>query len=341
MILTTQQRDQTLVMDKNTTFIITGGAGRVVCAMPALEKYAKLNPNDDFNIVVHGWEALFWSHPTLQNRTIGSNQKNTFDTLIKQTQVRIPEPYQVYGFYNQQLHLAEAFDQEINNTNDHSDLNYNCLHLSDIEQEGAKELIEKYKSEKKKKRVVVFQPYGSGVDIVNKKPLDRSNRSLPQERTTKLIQEMSKSALVLNASHPQYRSRSDSLSVQFDDPNVNYFRRLMGLIYHCDYFVGIDSVAQHIARAFNKPGLVLMGATHESNYSYPDHFDIYRKSDRDPVYSPWRLSDVDVEFADRSNDGIMNFTDSEMNDIVSTIQKNLGSSTESLTESAPIGMKYE
>ena len=328
-------------MAKNTTFIITGGAGRVVCAMPALEKYACLNPDDNFNIVVHGWEALFWSHPTLQNRTIGSNQKNTFDTLIKQTQVRIPEPYQVYGFYNQQLHLAEAFDQEINNTNDHSDLNYNCLHLSDIEQEGAKELIEKYKGEKKKKRVVVFQPYGSGVDIVNKKPLDRSNRSLSQERATKLIQEMSKSAVVLNASHPQYRSRSDSLSVQFDDPNVNYFRRLMGLIYHCDYFVGIDSVAQHIARAFNKPGLVLMGATHESNYSYPDHFDIYRTSDRAPVYSPWRLSDVDVEFADRSNDGIMNFTDSEMNDIVSTIQKNLGSSTESLTESAHIGMKYE
>ena len=327
---------------KNTTFIITGGAGRVVCAIPALEKYARLNPDDDFNIVVHGWEALFWSHPTLQNRTIGAHQKNTFDTLIRHTQVRIPEPYQVYGFYNQQLHISEAFDKEINNTDEHSDLNYNCLHLSEIEKEGAKELIEKYKSEKKKKRAVVFQPYGSGVDIVNKKPIDRSNRSLPQEHTLRLIQEMSKSAVVLNASHPSHRSRSDTLSVQFDDPNTNYFRRLMGLIYHCDYYVGVCSVGQHIARAFNKPGLILMGATHESNYSYPDHFDIYRKSDRTPVYSPWRLSEVDIEFADRSNDGIMNFTDAEMKDIVSIIQKNLGGNTvESASESVPSGMRYE
>jgi hypothetical protein len=327
---------------KNTTFIITGGAGRVVCAIPALEKYARINPNDDFNIIIHGWESLFWSHPILQNRTIGVHQKNTFDTLIKQTQVRIPEPYQVYGFYNQELHITESFDQEINNTTDHSDLNYNCLHLSDIEQEGAKELIEKYKSEKKKKRAVVFQPYGSGVDVVNGKPMDRSNRSLFQEHTLKLIQEMSKTAVVINASHPSHRSRSDILSVQFDDPNSNYFRRLMGLIYHCDYYVGVCSVGQHIARAFNKPGLILMGATHESNYSYPDHFDIYRKSNRTPVYSPWRLSEVDIEFADRSNDGIMNFTDAEMKDIVSVIQKNLGETAmRTVSESVPTGMKYE
>lgn len=328
---------------KNTTFIITGGAGRVVSAIPALEKYARLNPDDDFQVIVHGWESLFWSHPTLQNRTVGANQKGTFESRIKNTNVKIPEPYQVHGFFNQTLHISEAFDQEINHTDDHSDLNYNCLYLSDVEREGAKELIEKYKGEKKKKRAVVFQSYGSGVDIVNKKPLDRSNRSLSQEHATKLIQEMSKSAVVLNASHPQYRSRSDSLSVQFDDPNVDYFRRLMGLIYHCDYFVGIDSVGQHIARAFNKPGLVLMGATNETNYSYMNHFDIYRKSNRTPLYSPWRLSDVDVEFADRSNDGIMNFTDSELKDIISTIQKNLGStaSVDMSEQSAPVGMKYD
>lgn len=331
VILTINQQVQTFIMNKNTTFIITGGAGRVVCAMPALEKYARLNPDDDFNIIVHGWESLFWSHPVLQNRTIGAHQKNTFDSLIKHTQIRIPEPYQVYGFYNQELHLAEAFDQEINHTEDHSDLNYNCLHLSEIEIEGAKELIEKYKSENKKKHSVVFQPYGSGVDIINKKPIDRSNRSLTQEHTLKLIQELSKNSVVLNASRPEHRSRSDTLSVQFDDHGVDYLRRLMGLIYHCDYYVGVCSVGQHIARAFNKPGLILMGATHEINYSYSDHFDIYRKPNRTPVYSPWRLSDVDVEFADRTNDGIMNFTESEIKEIVDIVHKNNNTDTETKT----------
>jgi hypothetical protein len=331
--------DKKLLMPKmNTTFIITGGAGRVVCAIPALEKYARLNPNDNFNIIVNGWESLFWSHPVLQNKTIGANQKNTFESLIKQTQVCIPEPYQVYGFYNQQSHLVEAFDQEINHTTDHSDLNYNCLYLSEVEREGAKELIEKYKSEKKKTRTIIFQPYGSGIDIINKKPLDRSNRSLTQEHTLKLIQEMSKDAIVLNASKPEYRNRADTFSIQFDDPNTNYFRRLMGLIYHCDYYVGVCSVGQHIARAFNKKGLIIMGATHESNYSYPNHFDIYRKPNRIPIYSPWRLSDVDIEFSDRSNDGIMDFTNDEMAKIISIIKNNNGI-VESPSQST--GMQYQ
>jgi len=53
----------------NTTFIITGGAGRVIAAVPALEKFARLNPDDDFKVLVYGWESLFWSHPLLQDRT--------------------------------------------------------------------------------------------------------------------------------------------------------------------------------------------------------------------------------------------------------------------------------
>jgi len=303
----------------NTTFIISGGAGRVICAIPALEKYSRLNPNDDFNVIVHGWESLLWSHPILQDRTIGVRQKGTFNNIIRNTRTVSPEPYQVHGFYNQELHLTEAFDEIINSTDDHSDLNYNCLHLSRVEIEGAKALLEKYKAEKKSRRSVVFQPYGSGVDIINHQVIDRSNRSLTQDHSTRLIQEMSKSAVVLNASHPKFRDKKDTLSVSFDDPNADYLRRLMGLIYHCDLFVGVDSLGQHIARAFDKPSIVLMGGTCDENYAYPNHSTIIRKSDRTPVYSPWRLSDVDIEFCDRANDGIMEFTDTEFREISDTV----------------------
>ena len=57
----------------NTTFIIDGGAGRVINSIPALEKYYKLNPEDDFNIIVHGWESVFWSNSKLQKRVFGSH----------------------------------------------------------------------------------------------------------------------------------------------------------------------------------------------------------------------------------------------------------------------------
>lgn len=311
---------------KDTTFIISGGAGRVICAIPALEKYARLNPNDDFNVIVHGWESLVWSHPILQDRTIGVGQKGTFNNVIRKTRTVNPEPYQLHGFYNQELHLTEAFDEIINSTDDHSDLNYNCLHLSRVEIEHAKSLLEKYKAEKKSRRSVVFQPYGSGVDIVNHQVIDRSNRSLLQEHSTRLIQEMSKSAVVLNASYSRFRDKKDTFSVSFDDPNADYLRRLMGLIYHCDLFVGVCSLGQHIARAFNKPSIVLMGGTCTENYAYLNHSTIIRKSDRTPVYSPWRLSDIDIEFCDRANDGIMEFTDTEFQNITDVIMSALNGS---------------
>jgi len=274
-------------------------------------------------VIVHGWESLLWSHPILQDRTIGVGQKGTFNNIIRKTRTVSPEPYQVHGFYNQELHLTEAFDEIINSTDDHSDLNHNCLYLSRVEIEGAKALLEKYKSEKKSRRSVVFQPYGSGVDIINHQVIDRSNRSLMQDHSTRLIQEMSKSAVVLNASHPKFRDKKDTLSVSFDDPNADYLRRLMGLIYHCDLFVGVDSLGQHIARAFDKPSIVLMGGTCDENYAYPNHSTVIRKSDRTPVYSPWRLSDVDVEFCDRANDGIMEFTDTEFREITDTVMGTL------------------
>ena len=39
----------------NTTFLLSGGAGRIIAAIPALEKYHRLNPDDDFRVVIYGW----------------------------------------------------------------------------------------------------------------------------------------------------------------------------------------------------------------------------------------------------------------------------------------------
>ena len=36
----------------NTTFVLNGGAGRVIASIPALEKFHRLNPQDDFKILV-------------------------------------------------------------------------------------------------------------------------------------------------------------------------------------------------------------------------------------------------------------------------------------------------
>jgi hypothetical protein len=67
-----------------------------------------------------------------------------------------------------------------------------------------------------------------------------------------------------------------------------------------------------MARSFDKPGAIFMGSTFEKNVTYPNHFKIFRKPDRSPVYSPIRVGGVDSEFTDRLNDGIMTFSKAEL-----------------------------
>lgn len=306
----------------NTTFIISGGAGRVINAIPALEKYERLNPNDDFKIIVHGWEQVFWSHPTLQERVFGANLKGNFENYFKNNITIVPEPYHCYNFYNQKINLVEAFDECINKTTDHSDLNYNCLYLSEYEHFKILDLVRDFKEKKKKKKLVVFQPFGSGVDVCNKQPIDRTNRSLYLNDYFEIVKNISKNATVVYASQPQFRHPNDTFSISVDEYQP-YIRTLIGLISECDFYVGICSLGQHIARCFNKPSLILMGATNEQNFSYPNMFEIYRKKDRKPFYSPWRVSEVDCEFADRMNDGIMDFTKEEINEIIEKINLNI------------------
>lgn len=306
----------------NTTFIINGGAGRVISAIPALEKYARLNPNDDFKLLVYGWESLYWSHPLLQPRTFSAAQKGLFDAIIKDYRVVCPEPYMTWGYYNQQISLAESFDLEINKTDDHSDLLPPTLHLSTYERNSIKRIIAEYKEQTKKNKVVVIQPYGSGLELTNGRPYDKSHRSLDVDDYLKLVKSLNKDCLVFYFGNPEFRHPGDDVSM-----NINHFnpdlRMYMALISECDYFIGCDSVGQHMARAFNRPGAVFMGSTFEKNVSYPEHFRILRKPGRLPVYNPIRIPGVDAEFSDRLNDGIMTFTSKELDQFIEIINRDI------------------
>lgn len=310
----------------NTTFIIDGGAGRVINSIPALEKYEKLNPEDDFKIIVHGWESVFWSNSKLQKRVFGSHQKGNFEHIIKFNKIVSPEPYRNHRFFNQQINLVEAFDEEINNTINHDDLNYSCLYLAKSEIIRSKEHVETVKSQQKKNKMIVFQPFGSSAELIGNQVIDKSNRSMEIDDYFKIVKFLSNDAVIFYASLPQFRHKSDNISISFDEM-PSYHRTLMCLIYHCDYYLGCCSVGQHVARAFGKPGLIAMGGTNEINFSYPNHFTIYRKKNIEPKYIPWRLSDVDCEFADRENEGLMKFTDTELNEIISIVKQNIGSSS--------------
>lgn len=305
----------------NKTFIINGGAGRVITAIPALEKFARLNPDNDFKVLIYGWESLYWSHPILQQRTFGIGQKGVFEEFIRDNELLVPEPYDRRSYYTQQKSLAEAFDEEINQTNDHSDLTKPNLYLQTMEIRAVQALFEKAKQEKGKNKVIVFQPYGSGIGMHQNRPYDNSHRSLDVDDYLKIGQELSKHAVVLFFGPKEYVHPGDDFSLKPFDLNPD-LRFWMSAIYNCDYFLGCDSLGQHIARSFNKPGTVVMGSTFEKNVSYPDYFEFFRNGQK-PTYSPIRISGIDCEFADRVNDRLMEFDNSQLVQLINSVLNKL------------------
>jgi ADP-heptose:LPS heptosyltransferase len=300
----------------NTTFLLSGGAGRIVTAIPALEKFARLNPQDDFKVLIYGWENLYWNHPLLQSKTYGVGSKGTFDHVVKNNHLVSPEPYHVNGYYNQKLSLTEAFDQEINHTNDHRDLDKPNLYLHSGETNTARKMIEDAKKEKQKNKFIVFQPYGSGISLVNNRPYDSSGRSLDVDDALKLGHMLSQDAVILYFGSNEFIHPADNFMLNAKNIPGADLRFYMAMISECDAFIGVDSVGQHMARAFEKPGLIIMGSTFETNVSYPNYFRFYRNGIK-PTYSPIRIGGIDCDFADRANDQIMKFTNQQIEEMYS------------------------
>lgn len=303
----------------NTTFLLSGGAGRIIAAIPALEKFHRLNPINDFKVLIYGWENLYWNHPLLQSKTYGVGQKGIFDLVVKDSLLLSAEPYHNYNYYNQQISLVQAFDAEINNTTDHTDLSSPNLYCHSSEIKTALKLIDEAKQQFNKTKFIVYQPYGSGIQLVDGRPFDSSGRSLDVDDALKLGHLLSQDAVVLYFGPNEYIHPSDNFMLNTKDIPGADLRFYMAMISQCDCFVGVDSVGQHMARAFNKPGLVIMGSTFEQNVSYPDFFKFYRNNIK-PTYNPIRIGGVDCEFADRANDSIMVFNDQQIQEMYSIVR---------------------
>lgn len=308
------------------TFIINGGIGRVVCSIPALMRYYNRG-HHDFNVIVYGWEQLFWNNPKLQQRTYGVDQRGLFNLVIKDSTVVYPEPYFDRLYYNQESHMVSAFDRAINNdTILQDDSVSGCLFLHSNERLTARRLIDEAKKKYGKSKFIVFQPYGSAMDFVNGEPYDYSNRSFSVQSAMELATSMAKDAVVLYFGDEKFIHPKDNVMMNTKGMSNIDLRFWMAIISECDYFVGCDSSGQHIARAFNKYGMVALGPSSVDNISYKEWFYIYRKENSNaPVYAPLRLSDVDVKFANQLNDGLMNFEDNDIKNMYDIIKVGLES----------------
>ena len=230
-----------------------------------------------------------------------------------------PEPYRVPGYYKQEKSLAEAFDDLINETDDHSDLGAPVLKTNKNEELQAANFMQSVRQQQQKQKTVVIQPFGRSVE----KPqdgviMDQSSRSINPDTYLKLVKKLATKYNLVLFSEKNFWMPEDTHTMK---PEAD-LRMWTAFIDAADYFIGCDSVGQHMARAMNKPGTVIVGSTFAINTTYPNFFNIVER-DVQKKYSPIRISGLESHLADRVNEATVEFTDEEVNAMYANIFKDI------------------
>ena len=322
-----------------TIINIDGGLGRVITSFPALLKYGKNHPDEDWYVMIPGWDMFTWGIEELQQRTFNPETKGMFENYYWDAdKVISPEPYKLPAFYRNEISLAEAFDELINGTTDHSDLPDMTLELTLDEVLTAKNFINQAvqgvgfsnqcglppnptgQVKREDKKVIVMQPFGSTATVSELGVYDKSMRSINHLFVSEIVKELSKDSnnviINMNAGISQFQGA-------YNFPQDPDLRTWAAIIQEADYFIGCDSCGQHIAKAVGTPASVVVAGTHEVNVSYPDTFHII-KNDATYYPNPMRVSMMNSHLADKLNQKRAIFTPEEMKTHISEIVNRIG-----------------
>ena len=305
-------------------FFINGGAGRVLCSIPAFEKYAE--EHDDFIIVAEGGTDFFKGHPTLDGKVYDVWHKNLFQEHLKHRDCVSPEPYRMWHYYNQKCSLTQAFDMEINGLEEPRELPKPTLNLTKMEVIAGYNMVQEVKAVTGKDKVVVIQPFGRGVEQVGDFIADASSRSMSLVNTVDIINDLKKDYGVIVMSEIQFpvEENEDKSKYKIARPQIEDIRVWASVIDVADHFLGVDSIGQHICKALDKKATVVIGSTYPVNISYPEdkNFDIIDIGLDKRKYSPIRLT-MD-EAVDRYNDQSMEMSKDDISKVLSSVRKAMG-----------------
>ena len=301
---------------RKKVFMVSGGSGRIICALPAFEKYLKANGPDSFYIISQSGLEFFLG-TQFQDIAFDPGHKGLFKDIIKDNNLINLEPYQHYGYYNQEKSLTEAFDALVNETDFHGDLEKPKIVLSKTEEINAVNTVKECKKQQNKKYTIVIQPFGRNAEShEGGHVVDETSRSLSTDDYFYISKELRKKYNVISMTEVRF-DNDENMYVDAD------LRHWSGIIEAADYFVGVDSCGQHMAYSFDKPGSVILGSTFAENITYPKHFNIVEKPNNPRVYSPIRIEGMDSELANRVNDTCMDFTQEELQHLTDNILKDI------------------
>ena len=289
-------------------FFLNGGMGRIISAIPALEKYQQESGDDNFIVVIEGICDILKGHPTLDTKTYDMYHKNLFHTKLVNMDIVSPEPYRVNDYFNQKCNIAQAFDILINNRGIR-DLPKSTLVLSKEELIAGKKVVDEVKEKLKKEKVVIIQPFGRAIEQIDGSFVDKSNRSLEffnLKNIIKKLQEKDWAVILMSEFGIDFKDAGFKDEVAM--PEKVELRQWAAIIKYADHFLGCDSLGQHLAYSLDTPASVVFGATYPANTSYPqsEKFNIIDLGQMDREYDPIRIT-FDERIS-RKNERIMSMT---------------------------------
>lgn len=295
--------------NRSKAFFINGGAGRMISSIPAFEKYLEESDDKDFIIVCEGGTDVFKGHPSLDDRAYDIWHKGLFKDYLKNRDIVTTEPYRVWEYYNQQCSIAQAFDIEINGKGIRP-LPKPTLKLSKDELLMGRQVVGEVKKKLNKEKIVVFQPFGRGIEYIDETLVDRTARSFELKDVKSVIKKLQNNDYgVILMSEFKVDFSDAKLKDEVAMPENMPPRVWAALIKFADHFLGCDSLGQHLAYCVEQKSTVVTGSTYPINVSYPDceYFDILDMGEVSRIYSPIRI--LPDERVDRQNENIMAMTE--------------------------------
>lgn len=302
-------------------FFINGGAGRVLCAIPALEWY-KQNVDEDVIIVAEAWHELYMSSPIIRDNVYPMGHKDLFTDKLKDREIISPEPYRLNAYFNQKCNLIQAFDILINDLKDVPETKSFNLEINKVDQVYGYNLINQCRDQLKKEKVVVFQPFGAGVAKEGNFIFDSSGRSLELKNIYEIAEALTEHYALVMMTNIDIPPPQKQIGIVIPS-NVNLLQ-WMGIINAADYFIGCDSMGQHYAHALKKPATVIIGSTCPENISYPDNknFTIIDNGKNKRKYIPMRITH---DFTgERNNEDLMILADGTLKTVIKSVTDKLG-----------------
>jgi ADP-heptose:LPS heptosyltransferase len=305
--------------NRSKAFFLNGGAGRMICSIPALEKYEEESGDKDFIVVCEGGSDIFKGHPTLDKRAYDVMHKNLFEDKLRSRDIVSTEPYRVWEYYNQQCSLSQAFDIEINGKGIR-ELPKPTIRLGKEELVTGRQMVAQVKEKLKKDKIVVIQPFGRGIQYIDETFLDPTSRSIEYKDLKALIRKLqNKNFGVIIMSEFKLDLTKENYKDDVASPEGVNIRQWASIIKYSDHFLGCDSVGQHLAHIVGTKATVVLGSTFPINVSYPDSKDMtivdFGQETRE--YSPIRIT-MD-ERVDRHHEAVMTMTDQLQDYVISAV----------------------